>query len=304
MGMAGALGTKPIRALVTGGNRGLGLEICRQILDGAPGSHIFLGCRDVAAGRAACADLEAKHRGKAEPVPLDVTSEESVWDASAYVHKRLCMEGYTYLDVLVNNAGILHEEWSAEAAADTMQVNFQGVVATTGAFLALVRPENGTVLMTSSGVGARTLGLLDPEPRRLLTDKNLDLPLLSDCLSSIVDVLNCDAAHPYHLIPTVAYGLSKLGVNCFTQILARDHPKWRVNACSPGFTNTGMCAGYTGSRTPKDVALGASVFSKVLFGALGSDEQGKPRSGCFFKEASPAGTSLEHAASQLDPWVQ
>jgi hypothetical protein len=35
-----------------------------------------------------------------------------------------------------------------------------------------------------------------------------------------------------------------------------------VNACSPGFCDTGMCAGYTGSRTPKAPELGASVFAK------------------------------------------
>ena len=37
----------------------------------------------------------------------------------------------------------------------------------------------------------------------------------------------------------VAYGLSKMGVNVYTQVLAREQPGLRVNACSPGFTNTG-----------------------------------------------------------------
>jgi hypothetical protein len=46
-------------------------------------------------------------------------------------------------------------------------------------------------------------------------------------------------------------------------MLARQHPDMYINACSPGFTNTGMCANYTGSRVPKDVALGADVFAKV-----------------------------------------
>lgn len=49
------------------------------------------------------------------------------------------------------------------------------------------------------------------------------------------------------------------------QILARKHPNMSINACSPGFTNTGMCANYTGTRVPKDAALGADVFAKVAY---------------------------------------
>lgn len=59
-----------------------------------------------------------------------------------------------------------------------------------------------------------------------------------------------------------------------------------------------MCDGYTGTRTPKDPALGASVFCKVLFGELG-----RARSGVFFKEASKAGTPLAEAISREEDWV-
>jgi hypothetical protein len=71
----------------------------------------------------------------------------------------------------------------------------------------------------------------------------------------------------------------------------------RVNACSPGFCNTGMCANYSGSRQPKDPALGASVFEKVLFDELAG------QTGIFFKEGSKAGTALQDAVSCADPWV-
>ena len=53
------------------------------------------------------------------------------------------------------------------------------------------------------------------------------------------------------------------------------------------------------SQVPKDPALGASVFKQVLFGELGEG-----RTGCFFKEASKAGTPLEDAVSKVDPWLQ
>merc|ERR1712194_765496 len=97
---------------------------------------------------------------------------------------------------------------------------------------------------------------------------------------------------------TFGYGLSKLAVNCYTQILASAHPSLLVNACSPGFCNTGMCANYTGSRKPKDPALGASVFDKVLFGKLGAG-----LTSTFFKENSKADTSLDKADSVIESWV-
>jgi len=76
--------------------------------------------------------------------------------------------------------------------------------------------------------------------------------------------VSADPTHAYRTtIPTPAYALSKAGVNCYTQALASLYPTLRVNACSPGLTNTGMCAAYSGPRTPKAPVLGASVFAKV-----------------------------------------
>ena len=73
----------------------------------------------------------------------------------------------------------------------------------------------------------------------------------------------------------------------------------RVNACSPGFTLTGLCKNYTGDRKPKAAALGASVVEKVLFTDLGRGATGK-----FFKEASAPGTDPSGAVSRVDAWVQ
>lgn len=219
---------RPMRALVTGGNRGLGLEVCRIVLAGEPGSTVFLGCRDLAAGREAARELQQQaNGGTVEAVVIDVSSEASIASAVASVQGRVLA-----LDLLVNNAGILHESWSVASAAETMQVNFAGTVAVTTAFLPLIDP-GGAILSTSSGVGARTLGLLSVEHRAALSSASLELPALRELLAQIVAQIGADGEHPYHAIPTVAYGLSKLGVNCYTQILARAHPALRVNALSP-----------------------------------------------------------------------
>ncbi|MEU1737356.1 SDR family NAD(P)-dependent oxidoreductase [Streptosporangium sp. NPDC020145] len=83
--------------LITGGNKGLGLEAARRL--GEQGWTIFLGSRDEGRGQAAAAKLTT---GGANVimVPLDVTSEESVRDAV-----RLVREHTDRLDVLINNAG-------------------------------------------------------------------------------------------------------------------------------------------------------------------------------------------------------
>src|SRR3954466_9565511 len=85
-------------ALITGANKGIGLEIARQL--GHKGFSVWLGCRDQARGDQAAAQL--REAGiNAQAVVLDVTSDDSVRAAVAVV-----TEQGGHLDVLVNNAGI------------------------------------------------------------------------------------------------------------------------------------------------------------------------------------------------------
>ena len=60
-----------------------------------------------------------------------------------------------------------------------------------------------------------------------------------------------------------------------------------------------MCANYTGSRVPKDPALGASVFVPALFGGKGLP---KVRTDKFIKETSSPGTALEDATCAAEGW--
>merc|ERR1719199_1564462 len=150
-------------------------------------------------------------------------------------------------------------------------------------------PGGGQVLSTSSGNGPRAMGLLSEKDRQALMDPSLDVVQLRAMMGQLTDGLQ-DPKNVYHSIPQVGYGFSKMAVNCATQIWARKYPGMRINACSPGFCNTDMCANYTGQRKPKDPTLGASVFRKVLF-----DELGKGQSGTFFKEASKTDTPLDRA---------
>ena len=89
-----------------------------------------------------------------------------------------------------------------------------------------------------------------PSDRAVLLHPALDLPTLRSCVQDIASAIVQDEDTPdegeagerrraYQALATPAYGLSKLAVNCYTQIMARDYPAIQCNAASPGFTNTG-----------------------------------------------------------------
>ena len=87
--------------LVTGGNRGLGREFCRQLA--ARGNKVLLGSRDAERGRAAAADIAAAG-GKCHAVTLDVADAAQIAEVAAEIDQT-----YGRLDVLVNNAAILND---------------------------------------------------------------------------------------------------------------------------------------------------------------------------------------------------
>ena len=92
-------------SLVTGGNRGIGREVCRQLAG--------LGHDVVLTARSADAAAEAARAAGAEPLQLDVTDPDSVTAAAKWVSDR-----YGKLDVLVNNAAISYDTWQRAATAD------------------------------------------------------------------------------------------------------------------------------------------------------------------------------------------
>ena len=95
----------PRRSLVTGANRGLGLEFVRQLL--ARGDRVVAACRQP--GRATELNhLAGEHPGRLHVLPLDVADAKS---RTAFAHELpLVTDG---IDLLVNNAGVLHsgERW-------------------------------------------------------------------------------------------------------------------------------------------------------------------------------------------------
>src|SRR5262245_45915653 len=89
-------------ALITGANRGIGLEVARQLVE--KNFHVFITARNREAGEKAMASLQKDGR-KIDFVELDVANEESIRQAVQEVNKHT-----KHLDVLVNNAAILEDE--------------------------------------------------------------------------------------------------------------------------------------------------------------------------------------------------
>ena len=195
-------------ALVTGANKGIGLEIARQL--GREGIIVFLGARDEARGLATAEKLRAEGLD-ARPLRLDVTDDESVAAAASFLE-----QSAGRLDILVNNAGIAIDDGppsrvSGDALRRTYETNVFGVVRVTQAFLPLLRRSDaGRIVNLSSGLGSLTL--------------------------------NSDPTSPFASVKFLAYNSSKSAVNAITVQFAyelRDTPI-KVNAADPGYVATDM----------------------------------------------------------------
>jgi NAD(P)-dependent dehydrogenase (short-subunit alcohol dehydrogenase family) len=140
-------------ALVTGGNRGIGLEICRQL--GQQRIRVILGSRDLAKGVTAAAELNANGLS-VEPRQLDVASVQSIRECMNWVRRDVGR-----LDILANNAGIMIEDGDTdpleelEIVRDTMQTNVYGPLLLSRLAIPLMKTRRyGRIVNLSSGMGA------------------------------------------------------------------------------------------------------------------------------------------------------
>jgi NAD(P)-dependent dehydrogenase (short-subunit alcohol dehydrogenase family) len=213
----------PKIALVTGANRGLGLETCRQLAQG--GARVILTARDAAKGEKAAQSLQNAGLDVHFQV-LDVTDAGSI----AALHE-FVLSQYGRLDILVNNAGVFLDPYRDSAAAasifnarietlrESMETNLYGPLCLCQTFIPAMRAQNyGRVVNVSSGMGQ-------------LTDMNGCCP---------------------------GYRTSKTALNALTRIFADELQGTDVliNSVCPGWVRTDM----GGSEATRDIPEGADTI--------------------------------------------
>ena len=201
-------------ALITGANKGIGLETSRQL--GKSGYTVLLGARDGERGEKAVATLR-KEGINAQLLVLDVTNQNTIDNAVKFIEKK-----YGHLDILINNAGVFLEkgvlpsQLKLATLRETFEVNFFGVFAVTSALLPLLKKsDGGRIVNVSSGQGSLTR-------------------------SSGPDAIRIQ----------LAYNSSKAALNALTIQFAKElkNTPIKINAAAPGYTVTDMNEGK-GKRT-------------------------------------------------------
>jgi NAD(P)-dependent dehydrogenase (short-subunit alcohol dehydrogenase family) len=201
----------PRVALITGANRGIGLETARQL--GRLGVTVVVAARDLAKAEEAVEVL----RGigvDARPLKLDVVKRADRVAATKFIKQE-----FGRLDILINNAAVMLDSRDGNATSktplkvleDTFATNFFAVVDLTQRMLPLLRKSKaGRIVNLSSILASQTL--------------------------------HATKGSPIYDVKTFAYDASKTALNSFTIHLAHElqKTKIKVNSADPGWVKTEM----------------------------------------------------------------
>ncbi|KAJ7562231.1 hypothetical protein O6H91_03G060100 [Diphasiastrum complanatum] len=240
--------SKDTIAVVTGGNKGIGFEIVRQLA--GQGTTTILTARDESRGQQA---LIALKKDGLDVIfhQLDVTDPRSIGKLATWIKER-----FGGLDILVNNAGVA---WSScpdkvLAAKEVLNTNYYGVKNLTHALLPLFRPSaaGSRVVNVSSMAGQLAAVGNNKWKEQLSGEDNLNEEVI-ECFIQAYLKDRAEGVDTVLLIPNKevfeAYGdytLSKAACNAHTRVVARDlanrkeGEKVFVNCMCPGITSTAM----------------------------------------------------------------
>lgn len=203
------------KVLITGANKGIGLEMARQLSQ--KGYYVFIGSRNLKSGLDAVELLTSEGLVNIEAIQLDVTDQESINAARNEIDNKTDM-----LDILINNAGINGIEFQGDIPLmhtalgtgvdkfkEVYDVNVFGVIRTTQAFIDLLQKSpTPRIVNVSSSQGSLTL--------------------------------HSDPEYKYYHAKGAVYQSSKSALNMYTIALAYElrNTDFRVNAVSPPSTAT------------------------------------------------------------------
>lgn len=247
-------------AIVTGGNKGIGLAIVRSLCKKFNGD-VVLTARDESRGQSAVKQLQGEGLNP-KFCQLDIDSRASITNV-----KEFLKANYGGVDVLMNNAAIGYEQPAnmslAEHAKNTIATNFTGTLNMTKTLLPLFKPHSRIVIVSTM---YGRLKILQPH----LQEQFSSASLTEDQLVALMDQYVQDVAAGDHIskgwAPS-AYGVSKVGVNALTKILARELSKDEekdilVNTCCPGWVRTDM--GGPNARLSPDQGAETPVYLALL----------------------------------------
>ncbi|KAF3788918.1 (+)-neomenthol dehydrogenase [Nymphaea thermarum] len=267
-------------AVVTGANRGIGLEVCRQLAE--KGLTVIMTARKPQAQLSSAAQQflqEAAEIGRKNVIfhTLDITQQQSVLD---FVDWLKLSVGFT--DILVNNAGVDNSviDWDFkkrnnvdqstnlalptwangvsekyELAKGCLETNFYGTKRLSKALLPLLRPSSHKprIVNVSSRYGLLCL-LRNEELRKQLCDTaTLTEEKIDEMLNMFLEDVKSEKGTDWPIeFPT--YSISKISLNAYTRLLALQlHDKACVNSVHPGYVRTDMNLG-NGDLSPAEGA--------------------------------------------------
>ncbi|XP_058202523.1 (+)-neomenthol dehydrogenase-like [Rhododendron vialii] len=282
-------------ALVTGSNKGIGLEICRQLASN--GVMVILTARNENQGLEAVQNLKARGQSDILFHQLDVTNQTSIASLAEFIKTK-----FKKLDILVNNAGVsgtaidpavqkglnlridniagpeakkLREvlNQSCEVAEVCLRTNYYGVKLVTEELIPLLQLSDSPRIVNVSSILGQLKLISNEKAKKELSDiESLTVEKVDELVQEFAKDFKEDKLEARGWpINFSAYIVSKAALNGYTRVLAKNYPNIAINAVSPGYVktdlnhNNGILTVEQGAKGPVMLALVDDGGSSGLF---------------------------------------
>ncbi|CAF1844269.1 BnaAnng14460D [Brassica napus] len=248
-------------AVVTGANKGIGFEICRQLANS--GVRVVLTSRDEKRGLEAVETLR-RETGVSEQTlvfhQLDVTDPASITSLAQFVKAQ-----FGKLDILINNAGVsgviididairagkekVDFNWEEnipendyDIAKECLNINYYGPKRMCEALIPLLQLSDSPRIISVSSFMGQLKNLLNEWAKGILSDaENLTEERIDEVIDQLLNEFKDGVIKTKDWSKVMAaYVVFKASLNGYTRILAKKHPEIRVNSVCPGVVRTDM----------------------------------------------------------------